>query len=119
MSTIRFLADENFRGQAVRGLHLKFPSMDLTTVQESGLSGKPDPVILAQAAEMKRVLISHDLKTMPAHLMNFLAGGQHSAGLILISQDVSTSDIIDALELVWLAGDSEEWIDSYDFLPWH
>ena len=47
----RFLADENFNNQIVRGILRQAPSIDIVRVQDVGLSGVDDPTVLAWAAE--------------------------------------------------------------------
>ncbi len=62
---LRFLSDENFNGDIVRGLFLRKPDLDLVRVQETGLRKADDPTILAWAAEQDRILLTHDRATMP------------------------------------------------------
>ena len=40
-------ADENFNGNIVRGLLRRQPTLDLVRLQDAGLSGAEDPVVLA------------------------------------------------------------------------
>ena len=60
---LRLLADENFSGSVVRGLLLRNPKLDLVRVQDVGLSGADDPIVLEWAANAGRVLLTHDHKT--------------------------------------------------------
>jgi len=64
---LRFLSDENFNGDIVRGLLLRRADFNLVRVQDVGLSGLDDPAVLAWAAENNRILLSHDRTTMPDH----------------------------------------------------
>lgn len=43
-------ADENFNHDVVRAVRRRVPGIDILTVQEAGLAGEEDPVILAWAA---------------------------------------------------------------------
>jgi hypothetical protein len=43
---MKFLADENFDNNIVRGLLRRQPDIDLVRVQDVGLSGKDDPTVL-------------------------------------------------------------------------
>ena len=43
---IKLAADENFDGDIVRGLLRLCPELDIKCVQDAGLAGLPDPVIL-------------------------------------------------------------------------
>jgi hypothetical protein len=81
---IRFQADEDFRMRIIKGLRRRQPLIDIQTTSEAGLQGFPDPIRLARAAEQGRMLVSHDVNTMPGHFAAFLASGQHSPGVFLI-----------------------------------
>ncbi len=114
---IRFQADEDFNSLIVKGLLKREPLIDFHTTAQAGLQGLPDPVRLARAAEQGRILVSHDVKTMPGHFVAFLASGQHSPGVFLIGQDVPIGTAIEALYLVWEASVPEEWRDQITHLP--
>ena len=60
----RFLADENFNNQIVRGILRQAPSIDIVRVQNVGLSGVDDPTVLAWAAETGRIVLNHDVASM-------------------------------------------------------
>ena len=64
---LRLLADENFNGRIIRGLSRRQPEMDVVRVQDVGLSGADDRLVLAWAANEGRVLLTHDQKTVPAY----------------------------------------------------
>ncbi len=61
---VRFLADENFNNQIVRGILRQSPDVDVVRVQDVGLSGADDPTVLAWAAQENRVVLTHDVATM-------------------------------------------------------
>lgn len=44
---LRFVADENFNNDVVRGLLRRQPELDIVRLQEVGLSGADDPAALA------------------------------------------------------------------------
>lgn len=67
MSTVRYLFDEDFNGRIVRGLRRRAPRLDAQTVQTAGLTQAPDTDVLQWAATKRRVLVSHDHRTMRAH----------------------------------------------------
>lgn len=53
----RFLADENFYADILRGLRLRHPDLDVVTVHDVNLTSADDPSILAWAAENNRVVL--------------------------------------------------------------
>lgn len=58
---IRFFADEDFDNDIIRGLFRRCQEIDLVRVQDVGLSGKKDEVVLDWAAKENRVLLMHDV----------------------------------------------------------
>jgi len=61
-------ADENFDNDIVRGLLRRRPDIDIVRVQDVGLSGASDPIILEWAAEQQRLLLTHDVATITGRL---------------------------------------------------
>lgn len=70
----RFLTDENFNRPIVAGLLRVRPEMDILTIQTAGIFQAPDPQVLLYASEHQRILLSHDLRTMPQHFADFYTG---------------------------------------------
>lgn len=66
-----------------------------------------DPDVLALAANMQRVLVSHDFKTMPSHFYRFLERSE-SPGLILIPQLRPIGQAVEGLRLLWTCQDAED-----------
>jgi hypothetical protein len=114
---VRFRADENLDETIVAGLRLKSSLFDITTVSELGMKGTPDPDILTNAAREERVLLTHDMRTMPGHLADLLASGTHGPGNLVVPQGLAIGLAISDLLLVWEASAPEEWRDSWNRLP--
>ena len=51
-----FVADENFNNDIVRGLLRRKPDLNIVRVQDVGLRGAEDPIILEWAANEGRLL---------------------------------------------------------------
>ena len=66
---LRFVADENFNQNIIRGLLRRNPDIDIVFIQDVGLSGTNDPTVLEWAAQEGRVLLTHDAQLL-AMLMN-------------------------------------------------
>ena len=58
-------ADENFNNDIVRGLVRRKPDLNIVRIQDVGLSGADDPTVLEWAAREERVLLTHDVSTLP------------------------------------------------------
>ncbi|MFZ0960312.1 MAG: DUF5615 family PIN-like protein [Terriglobia bacterium] len=113
---IQFLADEDLRRAIVLGLRRREPSANFMQAYEAGTAGKDDPTVLQIAAEKNRILVSHDVRTMPPHFRHFIAR-QTSPGVILIPQKLPLSTAIEELLMIWLASEAEEWVNQIRFLP--
>jgi predicted nuclease of predicted toxin-antitoxin system len=112
----RFQADADFNEEIVSGLLRNHPDMDFQTAQEAGLRGLLDPEVLARAADDRRILVTHDRRTMPAHFADFIQQ-RESPGVIVISQRVTVRRAMDELDLVWEASEAEEWTNLIVELP--
>src|SRR5437660_776260 len=64
---IPLITDEDLDGNITRGLRRRAPDIDLVRVQDVGLSGADDPVVLEWAAQAGRVLLTQDVSTMSGH----------------------------------------------------
>lgn len=105
--TMKLLADADVNHLIVNGLRRLEPSIDILDAHRGEIIGLPDPEVLAAAASMGRVLISHDRRTMPRHFTRFLEHHE-SPGLIMISQKLPVGMAIDQLLLTWAAITAEE-----------
>ena len=112
----RFQADADFNQKIVLGLRRREPVVDFVDARAGGVVGVPDPDVLHRAADLGRIVVSHDRRTMPAHFARFL-NGRSSPGLIIVPQDLDIGLAIEDLLLVWAASDADEWRDKVGFLP--
>ena len=78
--------------------------------------GTRDPEVLAFAAEQGRVLVSHDVNTMPGHFREFTRV-RASPGLILIPQLLGIGVAIEELLLVWECADAKDFLNQVLYLP--
>lgn len=106
---VRFLADADLDRAIVRGVLRREPSLDFLTAHVAGLRGLSDREVLTLAAERQRVLVSHDVGTMPAHFRTFRNAEKHNPGVFLISQRVEVGVAIDELVLIWTASEASDW----------
>jgi Domain of unknown function (DUF5615) len=114
--TLRFQADVNFNELMLRAACRREPTLDFHTAAAASLGGLPDPKVLERAAEEGRVLVTHDLQTMPRHFTAFITPHQ-SAGLLLVPQSLPIAAAVDDLLLIWSTMEAEEWINLMWYLP--
>ena len=69
---IRFQADADLRVPIIKGLKRREPVVDFATARDAGLTGLDDRSVLALAAANGRVLVSHDVSTIPEAFSRFI-----------------------------------------------
>jgi hypothetical protein len=78
---VKWLADECFDNDIIRGLLRRSQNFDLVRAQDiPEVTGRDDRALLAWAGKNDRVVLTHDLATMVAAL-----GGQRTASAIVLS----------------------------------
>lgn len=117
MSELRFLADENFGTAILRGLLRKDATFDIVRVQEQGLSNTEDSLILEWAAENGRIVLTHDLRTMPDFAYQRIARQQKMPGLIVMRPDIRVGIAVDDILLIAECLAPEELADGVIRLP--
>jgi hypothetical protein len=97
---IRFLADENLAGSIVAGLVRRNPAIDIVRAQDVvGLSGADDETLLEWAAPDRRVLLTHDIRTVPRATYRRLQPG------------------IEEVLLICECSSERDWQSAVDYLP--
>jgi hypothetical protein len=114
---IRLLADEDFNGRIVRGLFLRKTDLDLVRIQDVGLGGADDDVVLEWAEKNGRILLSHDGRTMPNHVRSRLELGGHIPGVFIVDDLAAIGDCVEDILLVAECSDEGEWEDQIHYLP--
>jgi len=112
----KFQADENFNLRIVSGLLRREPSIDFQTARAANLLGRGDLEVLAASARERRILVSHDRDTLPAHFDRFRAESS-SSRLLIVSSKFHIGAAIKQLLLIWAASEAEEWADRVGFVP--
>jgi Domain of unknown function (DUF5615) len=114
---LRFLADENFNNDILNGALRRLPELDVVRVQDIGLVEEPDPVLLAWAAQEGRILLTHDVRTMPSHAYARLGVGERIAGDCIVPDALPVGEVIEELLLIAQCGVEMDWIDRVRYLP--
>jgi hypothetical protein len=113
---VRFLADANFNQKIVAGLLLREPGIDFALPQAMIPEGMKDPDILDLAHLSGRIVVSHDVTTMP-HWFEQCVEQRSGAGLILVPEKVPIRDAIEDLLMIWHVTEAEEWTNRMEWLP--
>ncbi len=119
MTRLRFLLDENMPHAVRDQLLLRQPEMQVDAVGDVGAPalGTPDSEILVWLEANDAVLVSRNRRTMPMHLRDHLAAGNHVPGILLIRRRYTWGQIIEDLHLIWDASTSDEYPDRIEYLP--
>ena len=113
---IRLLADADLKRAILTGLVRRNPEIDFKRAEEVPLEGLSDPVVLAIAASENRVLVSHDVTTLPGHFRQFVSG-RGSPGAILIPQQLAIGAAIENLLLVCDACEPRDLANQIRLIP--
>lgn len=113
----RFAADENFRSSIVRGLRTRIPELDIVRVQDTEIYSAEDPRVLEWAAQEGRILLTHDLRTMPRYARDRIRAGKPMPGVILVRADLPTGLVLEDLVLLIQAGTPEDLDGQVRYLP--
>lgn len=114
---LRLLIDETFDQRILRGLRLRFPTLDFVVVQDRALQGAKDPPLLAWAAEQRRILITHDLKTIPKHAYERVEAGKVMPGVIAVPDSLAIGGAIEELATLIDCSEQQEWENLVIYLP--
>jgi hypothetical protein len=112
---VRFLADANFNQKIVAGSLLREPLLDFALPQEMIPERMKDPDVLDLAHASGRVLVSHDVTTLP-YWFDPCVAERGCAGLILVPERAPIRDVVEDL-LIWRASEAEEWVNRMEWLP--
>jgi hypothetical protein len=114
---LRFLADENFNNQIIRGVLRQNPNVDVVRVQDVGLSEVDDPTVLEWAAQQARVVLTHDVSTMTRFAYERIQAGLSMPGLFEVSRHVPVGLAIEEILLLAECSLEGEWEGQVRFLP--
>ena len=115
--SIRFLIDEDFDNDILRGVVRRLPEFDAVCVQDVGLSNTHGTRVLEWAAQQNRVLLTHDISTMKFYAYARVAEGLSMPGMFVVSQFLPVSEAIEAVLLVAECNINGEWEGQVRHLP--
>lgn len=115
--SVRFVADENLDNDIVLGLRRRLETVDIVRVQDVGLRTADDPTVLQWAAAQDRVLVTHDVKTIPGFAHARVAGGSPMPGVLLVPTSLPVASAIDELATIAEASEQAEWAGQVVYLP--
>lgn len=112
-----FLANENFNNEIIRGLERRVSEVDITRVQDTELAGEPDTLVLEWTVEHDFIVLTHDVNTMRGYFYERINAELPVPGLFLVHETKPVGEVIEALELIVLASEENEWQGVICYLP--
>ena len=114
---LRFVSDENFNNDIVRGLLRRNPNLDIVRIQDVGLRGEEDPVILEWAANEERILLTHDAATMTNFAYERVRAELPMPGVIVVPDDLPIGTSIEDILLIAEFSNTNELENRIVYLP--
>ncbi len=113
----RFLTDEDFNNDILRGILRHLPELDVVRVQDVGLRTIEDSIILAWAAQESRVILTHDASTMIDAAYQRTREGLPMPGVIAVRKFVPFVMVISDIIFVAQAGIPLDFQDQVRYIP--
>lgn len=117
MFVLSLLADENFNNHILRGVRRRLPGVDFIRVQDVGLDGKEDPFVLEWAAKEAKILVTHDVATIPDFVEARLEAGLAMPGVFFVPRPCSIAEIIEEIVMLVQCSKPDEWVGRTLYLP--
>ncbi|MBZ0287180.1 MAG: DUF5615 family PIN-like protein, partial [Anaerolineae bacterium] len=114
---IRLLADENFDNGIIRALHRENADVDIIRVQDTEIVQAEDPRVLEWAASEGRILLTHDVRTMPHYAHERVREGKPMLGVIAVHRSAAISVAIEDLLIALGASEMAEFEGKVQYIP--
>src|SRR5688572_6564866 len=114
---MRLLIDENFNHRILRGLIIRLPDLDHVVAQDTELKGVKDPLLLDWAAQQNRILLTHDINTIPKYAYERVVAGQPMPGVIVVPEELSISEAIEELLIIVECSEQSEYENQVLHIP--
>jgi hypothetical protein len=110
-------ADENFNNNILRGVLRRNPRVDIVRVQDVGLSGASDEIVLDWAAEAGRVLLTHDASTLTRYAYGRIKSHLRMPGVFEVNCNIPVGRAVEDILLLAELSLPHEWENQVNYLP--
>ena len=114
---IRFLADEDFNNDILRGLLRHLPKLNIIRVQDIEMRNVDDSIILAWAAQENYVVLTHDVNTMVAVAFQRTQEDLPMPGVLAVQRLAPLAKAIDDIVFLAQVGEEADFRDQVRFIP--
>jgi Domain of unknown function (DUF5615) len=113
---LKFLLDENFNNDVLRGLLQEKPDLDIIRAQDvPEVLGKGDPTLLAWAAKEERIVLSHDFRTFIGFAYDRVQAGELMPGVIEVRKHAPIGKVIE--DILFIIEMDEDITDQVIYVP--
>jgi hypothetical protein len=114
---LRLLSDHNFNGRILRGLRRRLSGLDVVMALDVGLASIDDLELLEWAANEDRIVLTHDVNTIPGFAYQRVHNGASMPGVFLVPKSMPIGQAIDDLELAVQALNPDDCKDLVTYFP--
>lgn len=114
---MKFLADENFNNDILRGVWRRVPNASFTRVQDTEIAGADDLHMLAYAATQGYLVLTHDVNTLRAFFYERVQAELPVPGVFLVHKQTPIGRVVDELDMIIVASEPSEWEGKITYLP--
>jgi Domain of unknown function (DUF5615) len=115
---VKWLADENFDNDVIRGILRRAPEIDIIRVQDVlEISGEDDSSMLAWATTNGRAVLTHDLSTMLPARLEHLRRASLCAPIIFVKDSLPIGAVIEDILLLEACSVESDWVPGVVYLP--
>ena len=112
-----FLADHNFNEHILEGLARRGHQLDVIRARTIGLTTASDDEMLKVAAELDRVILTHDKATLVPRAFGRVADGLRMPGVVVVRATLPIGQSIEGIELRLECLSDSEWSDEVQWVP--
>jgi hypothetical protein len=115
---VKWLADENFDNDILRGIRRRAASFDVVRAQDlAQISGSDDSALLSWATSNERVVLTHDLSTMIPAMREQLKRFASCAPILFVRDSLAISEVIEDILLLDDCSTDADWAAGVLYLP--
>ena len=106
---MEFAADENFNNDLLRALLRHNPRLDIIRIQDTEIAGASDPDMLGWLATQNRILLTHDVQTIPGYAYDRVKAGLPMPGVVEVDDELPIGEAVEQLLILIEATRDDEW----------
>jgi hypothetical protein len=115
---VKWLSDENFDNDIVRGVLRRSPRFDVVRAQNvSEVAGQADVVLLGWATGNDRIVLTHDLSTIIPAMRQQLQIAGRCAPIVLVPDSLPIGSVIEEILMLDECSIATDWAAGVLYLP--